>query len=214
MAELFVQPKKRTPWWLWLLLLLLILGIAYYFWKGRDQLGATNNTTTVTDSTTTTTTAMQVSQPEWHTANFNAPAAKYQEVTDRDIQVGENSEYAVYSLGENILFSKDQSNLQGSADAKLKQIAASLNQRYKDARIGVFGHTDSTGDASKNKQLAQQRAEEVKNWLVRNGGLASNHISVQALGEEQPIATNGTAAGRQQNRSVQIVAMRDSSAAQ
>jgi outer membrane protein OmpA-like peptidoglycan-associated protein len=211
MAELFVQPKKRTPWWLWLLLLLIILGVAYYFLKGRDQLNAANSSTS-TDSTSTST--LQASQPEWHTANFNAPTAHYTEVTDKDIQVSENSKYAVYSLGENILFNKDESNLQGSADAKLKQIAASLNQRYKDARIGVFGHTDSTGTAGQNKQLAQQRAEEVKNWLVSNGGIASNHISVQALGEAQPIANNGTAAGRQQNRSVQIVAVRDSSAAQ
>ncbi len=53
MAELFVQPKKRTPWWLWLLLLIIVIGIVYYFAKGRNQLATVN--TSAGDTTVTTT---------------------------------------------------------------------------------------------------------------------------------------------------------------
>lgn len=50
MADLYVQPKKRSPWWLWLLLIIIILGVVYYFVKGRNQLATMN--TSSTDSTT------------------------------------------------------------------------------------------------------------------------------------------------------------------
>lgn len=214
MADLEVQPKKRTPWWLWLLLLLIIAALIYYFTKGRNQLATVN--TSNTDSTTTTTTTQTViaDTSAWTGVNFNGSAAKYDEVTDTAVHVSESGKYIVYSLGENILFANGQTAIQGSADARLKQIAASLNQRYKDARIGVFGRTDSTGSAGQNQQLGAERAEAVKNWLVKNGSIQAANVSVHSLGESQPVASNSTAGGRQQNRSVEIVAIRDSSNAQ
>jgi outer membrane protein OmpA-like peptidoglycan-associated protein len=204
MAELDVQPKKSNPWWLWLLLALITLIILFFLVKGC------NNKTTEVSSTDTTTTSqvIAVTQPAWDSVDFNSPALADADpdITDTDIAISGNDKYTIYSLGENILFATDENALQGSADAKLKQISASINRRYKGASIGVYGSADAVGDANHNKQLGADRADAVKRWLISNGGINEANISVHTLGESQPVATNATAGGRQQNRNVKIVA--------
>jgi outer membrane protein OmpA-like peptidoglycan-associated protein len=69
----------------------------------------------------------------------------------------------------------------------------------------VYGFTDAQGSAGYNKDLAQQRADAVKAWMSSNG-FDAGRISVNAIGEGQPVATNNTEAGREQNRRVEIVA--------
>ncbi|RYF88954.1 MAG: OmpA family protein, partial [Chitinophagaceae bacterium] len=76
---------------------------------------------------------------------------------------------------------------------------------FKGAVIGVYGSTDATGDAAHNKQLGADRANAVKEWLTKNG-IEPDKISVRSLGETEPVATNDTKTGRQQNRNVSIVA--------
>lgn len=153
--------------------------------------------------------AVAVSQPDWDQVDFDLPKSEYDEVTDTAIIVKRNEKYTIYSLSENILFAPDQSTLQGSASSQLKMVAASLNKRFKNAEIGVYGHADSMGNASVNKELAEQRAMAVKEWLVLNGHFAESVISVHSLGETKPVADNGTAPGRKQNRSVEIIVFPD-----
>jgi outer membrane protein OmpA-like peptidoglycan-associated protein len=207
MAHLEVKPKSSSPWWLWLLLALVALALLLFFFKGcgNKTTPAATDSTATTGSDTTQKPALAVTEPDWNSVNFNSPAAKDENITDKDIAVSGTDKYTIYSLGENILFSTDQNAIQGSADAKLKQVVASLNKRYKDASVGVYGSTDSTGTAGHNKQLGAERATAVKDWLVKNG-LDSTKVSVHSLGESKPLATNATASGRQQNRNVQIVA--------
>lgn len=208
MAHLEVEPKKGTPW-LWILLGLIILAVLFFLLKGCGGKG----TTTTTDSTATTTTttdtagktAIAATSPDWSKVDLNAPEVKDSDITDKDVTVRGNDQYTIYSLGENVLFATDQSTLQGSAEGKLKQIAASLNKRFKGATIGVYGSTDATGDAAHNKQLGADRANAVKDWLTKNG-IDADKVSVQSLGESEPVASNATASGRQQNRNVSIVA--------
>ncbi|MES2808801.1 MAG: OmpA family protein [Bacteroidota bacterium] len=203
MAELDVQPKKSSPWWLWLLLAILAIIILLFLFKGCNG----DNESVVTD-TTTTKEVVAVTQPAWDSVNFESPALTDPDpdITDADITLSGNDQYVIYSLGENILFATDQNAIQASADAKLKQIAASINRRYKGASIGVYGSADAIGDADHNKQLGEDRANAVKNWLSSNGGFDAANISVHTLGESQPVASNNTADGRQQNRNVKIVA--------
>jgi OmpA-OmpF porin, OOP family len=66
------------------------------------------------------------------------------------------------------------------------------------------GHTDSVGSDSYNLKLSQERAEAVQDFLLKNG-LAAASLTARGLGESYPVATNDTAAGRQQNRRVQII---------
>jgi outer membrane protein OmpA-like peptidoglycan-associated protein len=71
--------------------------------------------------------------------------------------------------------------------------------------VGVFGFADATGSEGHNQDLSQQRAETVRSWLVKHG-IDDSHVSIQAKGENNPVATNSTEEGKQQNRRVEIVA--------
>jgi outer membrane protein OmpA-like peptidoglycan-associated protein len=109
-------------------------------------------------------------------------------------------------LGENILFDEGKSTIRADAEKNLKQVATSIAKRYNNGLVRVFGHTDAVGSAGYNKELAEQRAEAVRNWLVKNGNISEDRISLQPIGESNPVASNSTQEGRQQNRRVEIVA--------
>ena len=210
MAELNVQPKKNNSWWIWVLLLLILLGLLFFFLKGcNNKTGTgTNQDSTASNSTDATSNKAVASTTPADSSqiDFNSPKANYPEITDTSISVRGNNNYSIYGLGEDILFDKDKSTLKGSAQTQLKMISASLAKRFKGANITVYGHTDSTGTASHNKQLGAERAEAVRNWFVKNGAIADQSIAVKSFGASNPVASNATPEGRQQNRSVAIVA--------
>lgn len=70
-------------------------------------------------------------------------------------------------------------------------------------KLGVYGHTDNTGNPEGNRQLSERRAEAVRDYLVKKG-IPSQRIEVQGFGADQPVAENTTDAGRAKNRRVQI----------
>lgn len=84
-----------------------------------------------------------------------------------------------------------------------------LNQIFSEAvssqglKVGVYGHTDNTGDPAKNQTLSEARAESVKNWLLKKG-LPAEQIESKGYGDQQPIADNETTAGKAKNRRVEI----------
>jgi outer membrane protein OmpA-like peptidoglycan-associated protein len=209
MAELHVEPKKKTsilPW------ILLLLGLAALIWfltrdKGNDTTVANTATTdtSATTSTTNTSTSNNAARADWTGVDFNAPAANYEEITDRNIQVRGNESYGIYGVGENILFDEGKATIRQNAEANLRQIVSSIGKRYSGGEVRVYGFTDAQGSAGANKELAQQRADAVKAWL-QNNGIEADRISVNAIGEAQPVASNSTEQGRQQNRRVEIVA--------
>ena len=81
-------------------------------------------------------------------------------------------------------------------------MAQTLAEDNKSA-ILVTGYTDNTGNDSINIPLSQARAQSVKNYLAGQG-VSSNRIDAQGLGSSNPIASNATAAGKEQNRRVEI----------
>ncbi len=70
--------------------------------------------------------------------------------------------------------------------------------------LEVQGHTDSTGSDAVNQTLSEQRAESVRSYLVQQG-VAESTIIARGLGKSEPVADNGTAAGRQKNRRVELI---------
>jgi outer membrane protein OmpA-like peptidoglycan-associated protein len=209
MAELHVQPKNSRPWWLWLLLALVALGLIFFLMRGCDHKKDVDTTTTETTTDTTKTTATTTTTDnDWDNLNYDLPAAKYDEITDKDIEVMGNEDYTIYRLAETVMFDTDKSTIKPAAADKLKQVAASLAKRFNGGQVRVYGFTDAEGSATYNKELAEKRANAVKAWLVENGQVNKDMVSVHPVGEARPIASNATEAGKAQNRRVEIVARR------
>jgi len=101
-----------------------------------------------------------------------------------------------------ILFATGKSDLNQASRTALSQFAASL-QANPDTDVEIYGHTDSTGSDAINQPLSEQRALAVKNFLI-NQGVASSRMVTQGFGSSQPVASNATAAGREQNRRVEV----------
>jgi outer membrane protein OmpA-like peptidoglycan-associated protein len=209
MAQLDVRPKRKSPVFIWLIFAVLAIATAVLFYRGCNRsaplrVGTTDSVSK--DSAKADSNVIVTTQPDWNAIDFNIPKTSYDEVTDTAIIVKGNDKYTIYSLGENILFPANKSTLQAEAAGKLHQVATSLLKRYKTAEIAIYGHTDSVGNAGDNKALAADRANAVRAWMVNEGHIDGGKIVVHSLGEQKPVATNATAKGRAQNRSVEIVA--------
>ena len=76
-------------------------------------------------------------------------------------------------------------------------------KEYPNANFLIEGHTDSRGSDSYNLKLSNERAASVRDYLTTIG-MDGARLTSKGFGEERPIATNNTAAGRQQNRRVEI----------
>ncbi|MFH2045935.1 MAG: OmpA family protein [Pseudomonadota bacterium] len=101
-----------------------------------------------------------------------------------------------------LLFAVNSSTIFPGAYDELDRVARVLNQ-YPQTRIQIGGHTDSTGAPDYNQTLSQRRADSVKNALVSRG-VSASRMSTIGYGENKSIASNGTEAGRQKNRRVEI----------
>jgi len=108
-------------------------------------------------------------------------------------------------LGEyakTILFQTGKSTFQQQSYSVLNSIVSILKE-YPDAKFSIEGHTDSTGKKATNQKLSEDRAAAVKDYLIENG-IEVSRLSSQGFGPDKPIDTNKTAAGRSNNRRVEI----------
>lgn len=105
---------------------------------------------------------------------------------------------------QGILFATGKAELQPESRAVLKEIAATLKQ-HGDLKILIEGHTDNVGAAPANLALSDARAAAVKAALVADYAVAGDRITTKGLGDTRPSVPNATAAGRAQNRRVEIV---------
>jgi outer membrane protein OmpA-like peptidoglycan-associated protein len=102
-----------------------------------------------------------------------------------------------------VLFNTGQSSLQPGAREKLAKVAG-IAAGHPGLSFEIEGHTDSVGTDASNQLLSERRGESVRDYLVGQGMVGSS-ISTKGLGRSQPVASNDTAAGRQQNRRVELV---------
>jgi outer membrane protein OmpA-like peptidoglycan-associated protein len=108
----------------------------------------------------------------------------------------------VVTLGD-VLFDSGKSSLQPDGSRNMAKLA-DVFKRNPQSKASIEGYTDSIGSASSNQDLSGRRAGAVMAALV-SLGVPAAHLSTQAHGEEMPVASNDTAAGRQMNRRVEIV---------
>ncbi len=108
---------------------------------------------------------------------------------------------ATFDIGD-VLFEVDSARLRPGAARRLDALAGYLTAE-RGVQVRVDGHTDSTASDAYNLELSRARAEAVADVLVQ-AGVPERRLRVEGFGERQPVATNATVAGRQQNRRVEI----------
>ncbi|HEX7970538.1 MAG TPA: OmpA family protein, partial [Stellaceae bacterium] len=107
----------------------------------------------------------------------------------------------VLTLGD-ILFDTGRAELKPGAAPTIKRLADFL-QRHPDRTVLIEGYTDSTGSTEINRWLSEERAQAVRAALIGQG-MDPSRIQARGRGAADPVASNDTAAGRQQNRRVEI----------
>ncbi|MDY6863996.1 MAG: OmpA family protein [Thermodesulfobacteriota bacterium] len=112
-------------------------------------------------------------------------------------------EAIILTFKSDTLFGFDSAIIKPEFYSEIDRVASILN-RYSQTNIRIEGHTDSTGDETYNLKLSERRADAVKNALVAKG-VDTARITIVALGESKPVASNDTTEGRQQNRRVSII---------
>ena len=106
-----------------------------------------------------------------------------------------------------VLFDTGQHTLKPGAREKLAKVSGIL-LAHPGLNLEIEGHTDSVGGDDFNQSLSERRADSVKSYLLQQG-IASSSIKAKGLGETQPVASNETATGRQQNRRVELIVSGD-----
>jgi outer membrane protein OmpA-like peptidoglycan-associated protein len=102
-----------------------------------------------------------------------------------------------------VLFDTGKHSLRPLAREKLAKVAGIISG-HPGLRLDVEGHTDSVGGDNYNQQLSEQRGEAVRDYLTQEG-MAVGSVTAKGFGKTQPVASNDTAEGRQQNRRVELV---------
>jgi len=120
-----------------------------------------------------------------------------------DVAITNTGDRLIVTLPQDILFATDSSSLRPDLVRDLRAVATNLNA-YPNSTVQVLGHTDNVGEAGYNQDLSYRRADSVARVLM-DEGVAPSRIQSIGRGENQPISSNLTPEGRQQNRRVEIV---------
>lgn len=124
--------------------------------------------------------------------------AQVQQVTDAN---GLQAVKVTFDSG--ILFDTNKADLKAAAKNSLANFSNVLRQNT-DCDVAIYGHTDNTGSDAINQPLSQSRAQSVYNYLMSCGVNNSQVKTIQGKSSTEPVADNSTAAGRQQNRRVEV----------
>ena len=133
--------------------------------------------------------------------------AQVEQVTDQN---GLQAVKVTFDSG--ILFGTGAATLSSDAKASLSKFANNVLKQNADMDVDIYGYTDNQGwknstaeqSRQKNLNLSQERAQSVSTYLMSCGVTTAQIKGVQGLGEENPVADNSTAAGRQENRRVEV----------
>jgi outer membrane protein OmpA-like peptidoglycan-associated protein len=132
-----------------------------------------------------------------------------EEATRKELRLQDSERAVTMNLEGDVLFDFGKADIKPGAERMLDKVGTVITQ-FPEGRVRIEGHTDSVGSGSINRELSDRRAQAVKNWLVKNKGVAESAITTRGFGEEKPVAANtqpdgsDDSEGRQQNRRVQI----------
>ncbi len=140
-------------------------------------------------------------------------AAEAVENAKAEVLEGQNGiKYVKVTFDSGILFATGNSTLTPSAKNSLSKFAKDVLATNSDMDVAVMGYTDNTGwknstaaqSEAKNQALSLQRAQSVSNYLLQSGANSSQIVEVKGFGQQDPVADNSTAAGKAQNRRVEV----------
>ncbi len=132
----------------------------------------------------------------------NQEAKLRQRLQNSGVSVTRVGDSIVLNMPSNITFDSAESDVKPQFYDTLNSVAV-VFQEYDKTLIDVAGHTDSDGSDDFNYDLSRQRAASVARYLTSQQ-LDRNRFSVDGRGEREPIASNASASGKQQNRRVEI----------
>ena len=133
----------------------------------------------------------------FHSENFDIPKGAADNLVDKTIELKNIKIGSTIAL-RNIFFDTGKSTLRAESNTELDRLVKLLKD-VPNLKIEISGHTDNTGSATLNNELSKARAEAVVTYL-KSKGIAANRLTSEGYGSSQPVATNNTAAGRQENR--------------
>jgi outer membrane protein OmpA-like peptidoglycan-associated protein len=122
------------------------------------------------------------------------------------LETRDTSRGLVVNLGD-VLFATGKYDLKPDAQLKLAKLSGII-LAHPGLNLAVEGYTDNVGGEAFNQDLSEKRADTVRDFLIQQG-LPSDRVTAQGFGMSSPVASNDTAAGRQQNRRVEIVVSGD-----
>jgi outer membrane protein OmpA-like peptidoglycan-associated protein len=134
-----------------------------------------------------------------------APTARAEQEL-AELKAQETERGLVLTLGD-VLFAPDKTTLTPDARRKLEPLVALLQAQPK-RHIRIAGYADSRGEEASNLDLSQRRADAVRDVLVA-GGISPERITARGYGEANPVESNITAAGRKENRRVEVLVLRE-----
>jgi outer membrane protein OmpA-like peptidoglycan-associated protein len=111
------------------------------------------------------------------------------------------------TIGEKVQFATGSSQILPVSFGLLDEVAKVLADNPQIELLQVEGHTDSTGTAALNRKLSQQRADSVMHYLAGKS-IPGGRMKAQGFGPDRPIADNSTDAGKEQNRRVEFVILK------
>jgi len=141
----------------------------------------------------------------WAGIDWDAPVLQDPEMAHAGVEVRSNEQYNIYTMDDRVLFDTDKAQIRPEGEQKLQEMVNELKDLPQNGQIRVFGHADARAGNEYNKELSAERARAVQDWLQSKGSINANRLSIEAMGETAPRATNETARGRQLNRRVAVV---------
>lgn len=149
---------------------------------------------------------LQAREHETNAANAKLSASQAQLIASQAelaaLQAKQTDRGMVVTIGD-VLFDSGRATLKPGAGLTIDRLANFMKENPQ-ARVVIEGHTDSVGTEEYNDALSERRADAVAAALMRRG-VSSDSVRAIGRGKAYPVATNETAAGRQQNRRVEII---------
>ncbi|MBY0545059.1 MAG: OmpA family protein [Gammaproteobacteria bacterium] len=125
-----------------------------------------------------------------------------QALVNSGVQVQQNGNQITLIMSSDVTFATNSADINSGFYQTLNAVATVL-KKYNNNNVVITGYTDNVGAATYNQQLSQARAQSVGSYLVGQG-ISTNRLFTQGMGVLNPIASNANAAGRAQNRRVEI----------